>query len=189
MSHEYIRRIRITQDRRVMTESAYSDDDEPYTVRENHSLTAVLRTEGLEAAEKEILMCYFLESWQGNNTRYSRAVRRAVILNRINKYEAWEKGWDNPLFRKNLKTLLYKCLQSRMGSRKCCLETPAGRRLKSVTHNKVETNNVRYKVFDNPIDAQIYREDHGLSDCQFSIRFLSDEEIAEITRSLQSRLF
>ena len=188
MSHEHIKKIKIADDR-VWVEYKCDITDDRYDVREVKSLSEILKNEGLRAAEKEILMLYFSESWQENHTKYSRAVNRAVILYGIDKYEAWEKGWNNPLYRDSLKKLFYETLHTRIKTQKCCLATPDGRRLQSVTRRGIITSNVKYRIFTNEIDAQIYRDQKDLSKTQFNVRFLTPDEIKQERKTEQMNLF
>lgn len=186
MSHEHIKKIKIADDR-VWVEYKCDITDDRYDVREVVSLSEILKNEGLRAVEKEILMLYFSESWQDNLTKYSRAVNRAVILYGIDKYEAWEKGWTNPLYRDSLKELFYETLHTRIKTQKCCLESEWGR-LKTVTKKGVLVNNTHYRIFSNPVAAKIYRGQKDLSDTQFVIRLLSAEEVSTFGKIPPSKL-
>lgn len=187
MSHEHIKKIKIADDR-VWVEYKCDITDDRYDVREVKSLSEILKNEGLRAAEKEILMLYFSESWQGNHTKYSRAVNRAVILYGIDKYEAWEKGWNSPIYRDNLKELFYKTLHTRIKMQKCCLESEWGR-LKTATRKIVLVNNTHYRIFSNPVEAKVFWEQKNLSDTQFKIRFLTPEEMTRKSKPVQMNLF
>ena len=62
-------------------------------------LTTLLREEGYERLEEEILYLFFLGVWQ-NDLRHGRAVARAIEQERMDVYELWERCHRDEAFRR-----------------------------------------------------------------------------------------
>ena len=88
MSHEIIKNIFVTADRRVIVCHA-----------EYEPLTELLRKEGYERLEEEILYLFFLGVWQ-NDLRHGRAVARAIEQERMDVYELWKRCDRDVSFRR-----------------------------------------------------------------------------------------
>lgn len=172
MSRDYIRRIKITQNRRVFIEYKNDVTDYQYRVREHKSLSEILQNEGTEAVEKEILMLYFYGSWEGSPTKYARAVKRTMIAEGIDQYEAWDKSYKNDLYRNSLKETFYKTLHSHSKPRKCRIETLKGQPIKAISKKTVTISNTGYKTFSDEIAAKIFIEEKNLNPDKVKIVFL-----------------
>jgi len=78
MSHEIIKNIFVTADRRVIVCHAPGNiQPQIFHEEEYEPLTELLRKEGYERLEEEILYLFFLGVWQ-NDLRHGRAVARAI---------------------------------------------------------------------------------------------------------------
>lgn len=100
-----------------MTQYQCSDDDEDWRIRQNESLTDILRNEGRKSVEKEILMRFFYGSYKGDYTKYAKAVSRVLITHKINLYDAWDRS-RNPVYYNSLKELFYSYLHAKQPIRK-----------------------------------------------------------------------
>lgn len=86
MSHEIIKNIFVTADRRVIVCHASSNiQPQIFHEEEYGPLTTLLRKEGYERLEEEILYLFFLGVWQ-NDLRHGRAVARAIEQERMDVY-------------------------------------------------------------------------------------------------------
>ena len=63
------------------------------------ALTELLRKEGYERLEEEILYLFFLGVWQ-NDLRHGRAVARAIEQERMDVYELWKRCDRDVSFRR-----------------------------------------------------------------------------------------
>ena len=91
MSHEIIKNIFITVDRRVIVCHAPGNiEPQVFQEEEYGPLTTLLREEGYERLEEEILYLFFLGVWQ-NDLRHGRAVARAIEQERMDVYELWKR--------------------------------------------------------------------------------------------------
>ena len=87
MSHEIIKNIFVTADRRVIVCHAPGNiQPQIFHEEEYEPLTELLRKEGYERLEEEILYLFFLGVWQ-NDLRHGRAVARAIEQERMDVYE------------------------------------------------------------------------------------------------------
>lgn len=78
MSHEIIKNIFVTADRRVIICHAPGNiEPQVFQEEEYGPLTTLLRKEGYERLEEEILYLFFLGVWQ-NDLRHGRAVARDI---------------------------------------------------------------------------------------------------------------
>ena len=66
---------------------------------EYEPLTELLRKEGYERLEEEILYLFFLGVWQ-NDLRHGRAVARAIEQERMDVYELWKRCDRDVSFRR-----------------------------------------------------------------------------------------
>lgn len=100
MSHEIIRNIFVTADRRVIVCHA-PGNVEPRVFQEEEygPLTTLLREEGYGRLEEEILYLFFLKVWQ-NDLRHGRAVARAIEQEQLDVYELWERCHRDEPFRR-----------------------------------------------------------------------------------------
>ena len=100
MSHEIIKNIFITVDRRVIVCHAPGNiEPQVFQEEEYGPLTTLLREEGYERLEEEILYLFFLGVWQ-NDLRHGRAVNRAIEQERMDVYELWERCHRDEAFRR-----------------------------------------------------------------------------------------
>jgi len=91
MSHEIIKNIFVTADRRVIICHAPGNiEPQVFQEEEYGPLTTLLRKEGYERLEEEILYLFFLGVWQ-NDLRHGRAVARAIEQERMDVYELWKR--------------------------------------------------------------------------------------------------
>ena len=85
--HEIIKNIFITVDRRVIVCHAPGNiEPQVFQEEEYGPLTTLLREEGYERLEEEILYLFFLGVWQ-NDLRHGRAVARAIEQERENGHK------------------------------------------------------------------------------------------------------
>lgn len=98
MSYMIVKRITITPDQRVMVCMA-ANNIRPLNFRydEIEELTRMLRTKGRPALDLELLSLFFKGCWQGWN-RYSRAVGYALITDRLDKYEIWDRCHEDKAY-------------------------------------------------------------------------------------------
>lgn len=91
MSHEIIKNIFVTADRCVIVCHAPGNiQPQIFHEEEYEPLTELLRKEGYERLEEEILYLFFLGVWQ-NDLRHGRAVARAIEQERMDVYELWKR--------------------------------------------------------------------------------------------------
>lgn len=100
MSHEIIKNILLTADRRVIVCHACNNiKPQVFQEEEYEPLTELLREEGYERLEEEILYLFFQRVWQ-NDLWHGRAVARAIEQERLNVYELWERCRRDESFRR-----------------------------------------------------------------------------------------
>lgn len=100
MSHEIIKNIFVTADRRVIVCHAPGNiQPQIFHEEEYEPLTELLRKEGYERLEEEILYLFFLGVWQ-NDLRHVRAVARAIEQERMDVYELWKRCDRDVSFRR-----------------------------------------------------------------------------------------
>ena len=99
MSREVIK-IFVTADRRVIVCHA-SGNIQPriFHEEEYEPLTELLRKEGCERLEEEILYLFFFWGWR-NDPRHGRAVARAIEQERMDVYELWDRCHRDESFRR-----------------------------------------------------------------------------------------
>ena len=100
MSHEIIKNIFVTADRRVIICHAPGNiEPQVFQEEEYGPLTTLLRKEGYERLEEEILSLFFSVVWP-TDTRQGRAVARAIEQERMDVYELWKRCDRDVSFRR-----------------------------------------------------------------------------------------
>ena len=91
LRHRRPARDRLPCARQYPTQIFHEEEYEP--------LTELLRKEGYERLEEEILYLFFLGVWQ-NDLRHGRAVARAIEQERMDVYELWKRCDRDVSFRR-----------------------------------------------------------------------------------------
>ena len=168
MSHMIIKRIMITPDQRVMVCMA-ANNIRPLNFRydEIESLTETLRTKGRPTLDLELLSLFFKSCWQGWN-RYSRAVEYALITDRLDKYEAWERCREDKAYEHTLLLRMRGFLHYRPVPCRCHLEyqrCPVRR----ISAGCISLSWQKRRIFQSVLEAQATLVNKGWNPDNFRI--------------------
>lgn len=168
MSHMIVKRITITPDLRVMVRMA-ANNIRPLNFRygEIESLTETLRTKGRPTLDLELLSLFFKGCWQGWN-RYSRAVGYAMITDRLDKYEIWERCREDKAYEHTLLLRMRGFLHYRPVPCRCHLEyqrCPVWR----ISAGLICLSWQKRRIFHSVLEAQATLGDKGWNPDNFRI--------------------
>ena len=168
MSYMIIKRITITPDQRVMVCMA-ANNIRPLNFRcgEIESLTETLHTKGRPALDLELLSLFFKGCWQGWN-RYSRAVEYALITDRLDKYEAWERCREDKAYEHTLLLRMRGFLHYRPVPFRCHLEHQR-RPVQRISAGHISFSWQKRRIFQSVLEAQAALVNKGWNPDNFRI--------------------
>lgn len=168
MSYMIIKRITITPDQRVVVCMA-ANNIRPLNFRysEIESLTETLRTKGRPTLDLELLSLFFKGCWQGWN-RYSRAVEYALITDRLDKYEAWERCREDKAYEHTLLLRMRGFLHYRPVPFRCHLEHQR-RPVQRISAGHISFSWQKRRIFQSVLEAQAALVNKGWNPDNFRI--------------------
>lgn len=172
MSHTIIKSIRITNNSVIITGASNNVYPRTYYTEEAQYFSDVLRTEGKTALEKLILQQYFEGNFKGND-KYSFAVNRCLLHEKLSRQEEWDKC-DNKEYENKLLNKFHYYLKNPPKKQLCVIRhIQTGRLLKSVTIRYIKFHTQKYRIFNSVDAAQNYIYNKPLS--------MDDYEIVPLT--------
>lgn len=168
MSHIIVKRITITPDQRVLVCMA-TNNLHPLCFRcgESEELTEVLRTKGRPTLDLELLSLFFYRTWQGHN-RYSRAVEYALITDRLDKYEAWERCREEKAYEHTLLLRMRGFLHYRPVPCRCHLEYQRSS-VRRIYAGYISFSWQKRRIFQSVLEAQAALVNKGWNPDKFRI--------------------